>query len=95
MPLPILKENATVEEMRLWTVEVSESYNTLETNLVTKTQREKELEETNQKLYIKATSTNVEEDKKEEVTPSYLDDKTFKDLSKKELQLLKDVEEEE
>ena len=95
MSLPILKENATIEEMRLWTVEVSESYNTLETNLDTKTQREKELEETNQKLYIKATSTIVEEDKKEEEIPSYLDNETFKNLSKKELQLLKDIEEEE
>lgn len=96
MPLPILKEDATLEEMRAWTVQVNDTYNTLETNLDVKTKREKELEEINQKFFLKITSTvEGKETKKEDDKPLFLDKKSFDEMDKHQLKLLKDIEEEE
>lgn len=61
-----------------------------------KTKREKELEEHNQKLWLKVTSKveNESKDEKEEI-PSFLDEKTYKLLDKNDQKLLREILEEE
>lgn len=91
----------TLEEMQQALLDLQESQKLinaenegLKTQLLEKVQREKELEEHNQKLFLKVTST-IEKETIEKETPSFIDDATFKSLNKNELKLLKDVIEEE
>lgn len=93
MPLPTLKENATLEELRQWTVEVADTYNKMETDLETKTAREQELINYNNKLFAKVTSKK-EDDKKEneeKEIPLCLDKETFEKLSEKDIKALNEL----
>ena len=79
MPLILPKENATQEEINAWIVETQENYDRIEKELEEKTNREKELMEHNQKLFLKITSkkdllkinsVDIEEEKSQEVPAS-------------------------
>ena len=98
MPLILPKENATQEEINAWIVETQENYDRIEKELEQKTNREKELMEHNQKLFLKITSQKedkqVDEEENEEV-PFCFDEKMYKELSEQEKQELNDLLEEE
>ena len=93
MPLILPKENATQEEINSWIVETQENYNRIEKELEQKTNREKELMEHNQKLFLRATASKKEEKKEEEFKSKLLGDYA-KLLSEDELEMLKEFEEE-
>ena len=100
MALELPKENATQEEINAWIIDTQEKYNNMETELEQKKQRERELLEHNQKLFLKITSKKEdneednEEDEKEEI-PLCIDKDTYDKLSEKELKELNDLLEEE
>lgn len=96
MPLELPKENATQEEINTWIIDTQEKYNNMENELEQKKQREQELLEHNQKLFLKITSKKEDdkEDEKEEI-PSCIDKDTYDKLSEKELKELNDLLEEE
>jgi hypothetical protein len=93
MALPVLKQDATLEEIRQWAVEVTESYNTMETDLAQKTVREQQLVDYNNKLFAKVTSkkTEKEVDTEEKEIPNVLDKKTFELLSEKDIEELNEL----
>lgn len=95
MPLKPLKEGATQEEVNAWIIESSQSFSTLETELEEKKKREKQLEEHNQKLFLKITGKAEEEKKDEETIPDFMDKDTFALLDKNDKNLLKEIIEEE
>lgn len=93
--------NMTLEEMQEELIKLQEEQKTLKANnesltkeLENKTKREKDLEELNQKLFLRVT-TKVEDPKKETVIPSYIDEDIYKLLDKKDLEILQELEEEE
>ena len=98
MPLIIPNEGATQEEINAWIIDTQEKYNNMETELEQKTNREKELMEHNQKLFLKITSQKedkqLDEEEKEEV-PFCFDEEMYKKLSEQEKQELNDLLEEE
>lgn len=97
MPLILPKEGATIEEINAWIVETQENYDRIEKELEQKTNREKELMEHNQKLFLKITSKKDEgeEMKEDEEIPFCIDKETFEKLDKKDIQELKALIEEE
>ena len=97
MALELPKENATQEEINAWIIDTQEKYNNMETELEQKKQREQELLEHNQKLFLKVTSKKEEEDNSdtEEEIPLCIDKDTYDKLSEKELKELNDLIEEE
>ena len=97
MPLILPKENATQEEINAWIVETQESYDKMEKEIEQKTNREKELMEHNQKLFLKITSKKDEgeEMKEDEEIPFCIDKDTYKLLSDREIKELNELIEEE
>lgn len=92
MPLILPKENATQEEINAWIVETQESYDRIEKELEQKTNREKELMEHNQKLFLKITSKKDEgEEMKEEEIPFVIEKEIYDKLSEQEQAELKEL----
>ena len=92
MPLILPKENATQEEINAWIVETQESYDRIEKELEQKTNREKELMEHNQKLFLKITSKKDEgEEMKEEEIPFVIEKEMYDKLSEQEQAELKEL----
>ena len=93
MPLILPKENATQEEINAWIVETQESYNRIEKELEQKTNREKELIEHNQKLFLKITSKKDEEkeEEKEEEIPFVISKEMYEQLNEQEQEELKEL----
>lgn len=97
MPLKPLKENATQEEINEWIIESSQAFNSLEQELEEKKLREKQLEEHNQRLFLKITS-NVEDDEiekqeenEENEIKEYIGENVYKILNKKDLNKLYEI----
>ena len=97
MPLILPKENATQEEINAWIVETQENYDRIEKELEQKTNREKELMEHNQKLFLKITSKKDEgeEMKEDEEIPFVIEKEMYDKLSEHEKAVLKELIEEE
>ena len=96
MPLILPKENATQEEINAWIVETQENYDRMEKDLEQKTNREKELMEHNQKLFLKITSKKDEEEiKEDEEIPFVIEKEMYEKLSEQEKAELKELIEEE
>lgn len=93
MPLILPKENATQEEINAWIVETQESYNRIEKELEQKTNREKELIEHNQKLFLKITSKKDEEkeEEKEKEIPFVISKEMYEQLNEQEQEELKEL----
>lgn len=92
MPLILPKENATQEEINVWIVETQESYDRIEKELEQKTNREKELMEHNQKLFLKITSKKDEEEEmKDEEIPFVIEKEMYDKLSDQERAELKEL----
>lgn len=92
MPLEIPKEGATQEEINAWIIDTQEKYNNMETELEQKKQREQELLEHNQKLFLKVTSKKEEDNSDtEEEIPLCIDKDTYDKLSEKEKKELNDL----
>ena len=93
MPLILPKENATQEEINAWIVETQENYDRIEKELEQKTNREKELMEHNQKLFLKITSKKDKEEEMEEneEIPFVIDKKMYEQLSEQEKEELKEL----
>ena len=93
MPLVLPKEGATKEELNAWIVDTQEKYNKMEIDLNNKTKREKELEEHNQKLFLKITSPQEtkeeKEDKEEQEYIDFVGEDFYNSLSNKEKEKLK------
>lgn len=93
MPLVLPKEGATQEEINAWIVDTQEKYNKMEIDLNNKTKREKELEEHNQKLFLKITTPQeTKEEKKDKEEQEYIDfvgEDFYNSLSNKEKEKLK------
>ena len=93
MPLVLPKEGATQEEINAWIVDTQEKYNQMEIDLQKKTKREKELEEHNQKLFLKITSPQEtkeeKEDKEEQEYIDFVGEDFYNSLSNKEKEKLK------
>lgn len=100
MPLPILKENATLEEKNEWIVKAQEEYKTIETDnetfkklQETNEEKIKSLETSNQKLFLRVTSkVDTEQTEDKDVIPSYISKEVYEGLSDKEKQLLKEID---
>ena len=95
MPLILPKENATQEEINAWILETQESYDRIEKELEQKTNREKELMEHNQKLFLRVTSKKEEKTEETEEIPFCIDKDTYKLLSDREIKELNELIEEE
>lgn len=97
MPLILPKENATQEEINAWIVETQENYDRMEKELEQKTNREKELMEHNQKLFLKITSKKEDEEveKEDEEIPSVVDKDFYDKLSVHQQEELRELLEEE
>lgn len=92
MPLVLPKEGATQEEINAWIIDTQEKYNKMEIDLNNKTKREKELEEHNQKLFLKITTpqeTKEKEDKEEQDYIAFVGEDFYNSLSNKEKEKLK------
>lgn len=90
MPLVLPKEGATQEELNAWIIDTQEKYNKMEIDLNNKTKREKELEEHNQKLFLKITTPQEEkEDKEEQEYIDFVGEDFYNSLSNKEKEKLK------
>ena len=91
MNLEELQEKLLQTEEQFKTLQ--EDYNQTKQLLEEKQIRVRELEEYNQKLFLRATATQKHEDKKEEYTSKLLGDYANL-LNDDELELLKEIEEE-
>ena len=93
MPLILPKENATQEEINSWIIETQEKYNNMENELEQKTNREQELLECNQKLFLKITSKKEEkeEEKEDKEIPFVIDKEMYDKLSEQEQEELKEL----
>lgn len=98
MPLQPLKENATQEEINAWIVSSMEEYEKLENNLNSfmtnhneNEKRIKELEQANQKLFLKVT-TKVTDEKEEDEIPNFISKEIYGLLSEKDKKLIWDIE---
>lgn len=93
MPLILPKEDATQEEINAWIVETQENYDRIEKELEQKTNREKELMEHNQKLFLKITSKKDKEEEMEEdeEIPFVIDKEMYDKLSEQEKEELKEL----
>ena len=95
MPLKPLKKDATQEEINEWIIDSSEEFVKVETELANKTKREKELEEHNQKLFLRVTSKvdatdkTKEEDEDVEIMKKHIGEDVYKNLNKKDIENLK------
>lgn len=92
----------TLEEMQEQMLNLQEQFNTmkaenetLKNTLTEKEQREKELMEHNQKLFLRVTSKKEEETEETEEIPFCIDEDTYKLLSDREIKELNDLLEEE
>lgn len=92
----------TLEEMQEQMLNLQEQFNTikaenetLKNSLAEKEQREKELMEHNQKLFLRVTSKKEEETEEKDDIPFCIDEDTYKLLSDKEIKELNDLLEEE
>lgn len=92
----------TLEEMQEQMLNLQEQFNTikaenetLKTTLTEKEQREKELMEHNQKLFLRVTSKKEEETEEKDEIPFCIDEDTYKLLSDRELKELNELIEEE
>ena len=92
----------TLEEMQEQMLNLQEQFNTikaenetLKNTLTEKEQREKELIEHNQKLFLRVTSKKEEETEEKDDIPFCIDEDTYKLLSDRELKELNDLLEEE
>ena len=93
MPLILPNENATQEEINAWIIDTQEKYNNMETELEQKTNREKELMEHNQKLFLKITSKKDKEEEMEEneEIPFVIEKEMYEKLSEQEKEELKEL----
>ena len=92
MPLILPKENATQEEINSWIIETQENYNRIEKELEQKTNREKELMEHNQKLFLKITSQKEDKQEEEdEEIPFVIEKEMYDKLSEQEQEELKEL----
>lgn len=73
----------------------SEENKNLKTQLEEKGKREKELEEINQKMFLRLTSQVENKDDKKEEIPSFISEDIYKLLDKNDKRLLKEIENEE
>lgn len=94
MPLTLPKKGATQEELNAWIIDTQEKYNKMEIDLNNKTKREKELEEHNQKLFLKITTPQEtkeekKEDKEEKEYIEFVGEDFYNSLSNKEKEKLK------
>ena len=93
MPLTLPKKDATQEEINAWIIDTQEKYNKMEIDLNNKTKREKELEEHNQKLFLKITTQQEtkeeKEDKEEQEYIDFVGEDFYNSLSNKEKEKLK------
>ena len=92
----------TLEEMQEQMLNLQEQFNTikaenetLKNSLAEKEQREKELMEHNQKLFLRVTSKKEEETEETEEIPFCIDKNTYDLLSDREIKELNDLLEEE
>ena len=93
MPLILPKENATQVEIYAWIIATQEKYNNMENELEQKTNREKELLECNQKLFLKITSKKEEkeEEKEDKEIPFVIEKEMYDKLSEQEQEELKEL----
>lgn len=92
----------TLEELQAELLKTQEQLATLsteneamKTTIEDKTKREKELEEHNQKLFLRVTTKQEPKETVETVVPSCIDEDTYKLLNKRELEELNNLLEEE
>ena len=92
----------TLEEMQEQMLQMQEQLATLKSenenlqnSLAEKEQREKELMEHNQKLFLRVTSKKEEETEEKDDIPFCIDENTYKLLSDREIKELNDLLEEE
>lgn len=95
MPLVLPKENASQEEINAWIVETQEKYNSMEEEINKKTQRENELLEQNQKLFLRVTTKKEETKEEDEEIPFCIDKATYEQLSKRDIEELNELIESE
>lgn len=89
----------TLEELQEQMLQMQEQLNTviaekqnLENTVNTLTKDKENLQTLNQKLFLKVTSTQKEEEEEKEEIPFFIDEKTYNMLSSKEKELLKEIE---
>lgn len=92
MPLEELQEQLLNLQEQLKTFKTENE--TLKNKLTEKEQREKELMEYNNKLFMRITTEQTKEDKQEEI-PNVIDKDTYNILSDNEKQILQEILEEE
>ena len=102
MPLPKLKDNANQEEINEWIVNAIDKYSTLETDLEgykatndEQKNRITQLEQANQKLFLRVTTNKVEDEtKEEEYEPQLISKEYFDQLTDEEKESFKQLESE-
>lgn len=98
MGIKKLTGNETLEELREWALETEEEYKLVSKTNEELTTRNKTLEESNQKLFLRAMATKkdetTEEEEEEETYEStLLSEEMLKTLSEDEIEQLKELEE--
>lgn len=88
-----------LQELQEQVLQMQEQLNNITTekqnleNTVNELTKDKEnLQTLNQKLFLKVTSAQKEEEEEKEEIPFFIDEDTFKMLSNKEKELLKEIE---
>lgn len=95
MGIKKLTGNETLEELREWALETEEEYNLVSKTNEELTTRNKTLEESNQKLFLRAMATKKDETTEETETfeSTLLSEEMLKTLSEDEIEQLKELEE--
>lgn len=94
MPLQIPNQDATQEEINAWIVETQEQYDKMEEDLSNANSRVQNLLSENNRLVAKVTGRKEENEEKEEdeiEIPFCINEETFKALSKKDIEELKNI----
>lgn len=97
MGLKKLNDNATIEELREFYVDAIKEYEELENSNKQLLERNKSLEESNHRLFLKATTgkkEEEEEEQEEEWKSELLSEDDLKSLTDNEIKLLKELEDE-
>lgn len=96
MGIKKLTGNETLEELREWALQTEEEYNLVSKTNEELTTRNKTLEESNQKLFLRAMATKKDETTEEEETETFestlLSEEMLKNLSDEEIEQLKELE---
>lgn len=91
MPLEIPKQDATQEEINAWIVETQEKYDTMESDLSNANTRIQNLLNENNRLTVKITGKKEDEEEEEIEIPFCVDKETYEQLSKREIEELKEI----